>query len=59
MKLKDDPAVERIRETRHHISEEQGHDPQKVVDYYVALQQQYDGRLLEKSDEQRAAPVEV
>jgi hypothetical protein len=59
MSLKDDPTVERIREARHRISEEQGHDPQRVVNYYVELQKQYERRLLEKADEQQDEPVEA
>jgi hypothetical protein len=36
-----DEAIEQIREIRHTISEEHGHDPQKLVDYYIELQKQY------------------
>lgn len=36
-----DEAIGQIRETRHRISEEYGHDPQKLVDYYIELQKQY------------------
>jgi uncharacterized protein with NRDE domain len=45
MQLKDDPAITEIRETRHKISEEFGHDPQRIVAYYMELQR--------KEEEQR------
>jgi hypothetical protein len=45
MQLKDDPTIAGIRETRHHISEEFGHDPQRIVEYYIELQK--------KEEEQR------
>lgn len=38
MQLKDDPTLASIRETRHKISEECGHDPQRIVEYYLELQ---------------------
>jgi hypothetical protein len=40
MQLKDDPAIAEIRATRHKISEEFGHDPQRVINHYIQLQQQ-------------------
>lgn len=43
----DDAVIASIRETRHQISEEHGHDPQKIVAYYMELQKQYQKRLLE------------
>ena len=42
-----DPTIARIREARHRISEKCGHDPRKLVDYYLALQEeQYADRLV-------------
>jgi hypothetical protein len=43
--MKDDPAIRRIRETRHEISAECKHDPQKLVAYYLKRQHE---RLEEK-----------
>jgi len=43
----DDAVISSIRKARHQISEEQAHDPQKVVAYYLELQKQYSERLLE------------
>ncbi len=36
--MKDDPTITRIREARHRISEKCGHEPRKVVKYYLDLQ---------------------
>ncbi len=44
MKQEPDPAIERIREVRHRISEEHGHDPQRIVEYYLELQKKYQPR---------------
>ncbi len=50
--MKDDPTISRIREARHRISEQCGHDPKVLVEYYVKLQQQHRDRLVptEKSE---------
>lgn len=53
--LKDDPAIKRIREVRHRISQEQGHDPQKLVNYYIELQKQY--QLTDSAKEQQDVVV--
>ncbi|WP_446877704.1 hypothetical protein [Phormidesmis sp. 146-33] len=36
-----DEAITQIRRVRHTISQEHGHDPQKLVNYYIELQKQY------------------
>jgi hypothetical protein len=41
-----DPVVDEIREVRHRISERFGHDPARLVAYYVELQEQYRDRLI-------------
>lgn len=43
-----DPTVERIRQIRHKISAECGHDPKKLVKYYTKYQQKFSGRLIRK-----------
>lgn len=52
MKAKDDPTIKRIREARHQISEECGHDPQKIVNYYAKLQEKYPDRIISDSEEE-------
>ena len=39
MKEQADPTLERIRQVRHEISAEFDHDPQKLVEYYMQLQE--------------------
>jgi hypothetical protein len=59
MKQKDDPTIDRIRETRHRISETHGHDPQKIVEYYIELQKKYQRRFLEDTEEADSEPVKA
>ncbi len=44
-------AIIQIREVRHIISEEHGHDPQRLVSYYIELQKQYP-QLAQLQDDQ-------
>jgi hypothetical protein len=41
-----DVTITRIREVRHRISEQYGHDPQKLVRHYIELQKKFSERLL-------------
>jgi hypothetical protein len=45
MIVKEDIAIEHIREVRHQISVEFGHDPKKLVDHYIELQKRYKDRM--------------
>ncbi|HEY9798996.1 MAG TPA: hypothetical protein V6D25_01455 [Leptolyngbyaceae cyanobacterium] len=38
---KKDEAINQIRKIRHLISQENGHNPQTLVNYYIELQKQY------------------
>lgn len=58
MMLNDDPAIERIREVRYRISERCGHDPQKLVNYYIELQKKYQLQHLDDVKEELAEPVQ-
>jgi hypothetical protein len=46
MKTQNDPTLDRIRRVRHEISAECGHDPYKLVEYYIGLQEQHRDRLV-------------
>lgn len=35
----EDPGIEWIRRIRHRISEECGHDPHRLVEYYMQLEE--------------------
>ena len=46
--MQDDPAIAQVREVRHRISQQHAHDPKKLVEYYLQLQEKYKDRLLEQ-----------
>lgn len=41
-----DPVIDEVRKVRHRISEECGHDPERLVAYYLELQKQFRDRLI-------------
>ncbi|GBF78871.1 hypothetical protein [Aphanothece sacrum] len=41
MIIPDDPAIQIIRDVRHQISENNAHEPKKLINYYLELQKQY------------------
>ena len=41
-----DPLIDEIHSVRHQISEEVGHDPAKLIQYYMKLQERYKDRLV-------------
>lgn len=45
--MKDDPTIARIRAVRHQISEQYQHDIQRIIDHYIAREQQHQSRFLE------------
>jgi len=44
MKQTSDLTIEQIREARQRISAAQGHDAEKLVNYYIELQKKYQQR---------------
>jgi hypothetical protein len=42
-------VIDEIREVRHRISERFDHDPERLVAYYMELQQRYADRLIDSS----------
>jgi hypothetical protein len=50
-----DPTIDEIREVRHRISENVGHDPERLVAYYMRLQEQYRDRLIETVESEETA----
>jgi len=50
-----DPILDRIREVRHQISAEFGHDPKRLVAYYADMEKEFSGRFTED----RPASTEV
>jgi hypothetical protein len=58
--IPNDPVIDEIRNARHAISASCGHDPDKLVAYYLELQKKYQDRMIEvdklvKDDENPAA----
>ncbi len=43
--MMNEPTLTRIRKARHRISAQCGHDPQKLVQYYMELQEQSQHKL--------------
>jgi hypothetical protein len=45
--MQPDPIIDEIRDVRHRISEEFGHDPEKLVEHYMELEKtKYADRLV-------------
>ena len=59
MVQKTDPVIDEIREVRHRISARFGHDPERLVAYYMEFQEKYRDRLIagpsKERDDQSAA----
>lgn len=51
--MKDDPTINRIREARHRISAACDHDPRKLVKYFMELQKRHEGRLIQKTPDEK------
>ncbi len=43
-----DPVIDEIREVRRRISARCGHDPARLVAYYIELQQRHRDRLIDR-----------
>jgi hypothetical protein len=46
--MKDDPTIKAVRDARHRISAEFGHDPRKLVEHYRQLQKRHRDRFVSK-----------
>lgn len=51
-----DPVIDEVRKVRHQISERFGHDPSKLVAYYMEMQKQYEDRLM-TTERERTLPT--
>ena len=49
-----DPVIDEVREVRHRISERVGHDPARLVAYYMELQKQFSSRLVRATETEEA-----
>ncbi|MFN6498087.1 MAG: hypothetical protein RMX65_013915 [Nostoc sp. DedQUE01] len=50
---KNDEAISQIRKIRHIISQENEHNPDKLVNYYIELQKQYPHLIQYKEQHQK------
>jgi len=53
--MQDDPAIAPVREVRHRISQQYGHDPKKLIEYYIQLQEKHKDRLLQEAQRKKPA----
>lgn len=53
--MRPDPVIDEIRRIRHQISAEHDHDPRKLVEHYMKLQEQYRDRLIHSRKRPREA----
>ena len=47
--MKKDPAIEKIRKTRHQISQKYGHDTRALIAHYRSLETKYADRMVRES----------
>jgi predicted ABC-class ATPase len=47
--MKEDPAIQAVRDARQKISESVGHDPQKLIEYYQQRQERQRDRLVSRN----------
>ena len=47
--MQPDSPIARVRKARHSISEKCGHDPKRLVEHYMKLQEQHRDRLVEST----------
>jgi len=53
-----DSPFEAIREARRRISEQCGHDPKRLVEYYMKLQERHKDRLVSSTEPQHKDKAE-
>ena len=51
-----DPTIDQIREIRHRISQEHGHDPDRLVAYYAELDKGLGDRLMSRREATELRP---
>jgi len=51
----DDPVIDELRRVRHDISARFGHDPERLVEYYIQIQMQYESRLVTRPENDNGA----
>ncbi len=59
MSTEKDIAIERVREVRHRISAQFGHDTKRLIDHYIELQKKYTDRLEPVTNRDKTETAEV
>lgn len=54
--MKDDPAIEMVREVRRQISERFGHDTRALVEHYRELEKRYADRMVRPEERKPCVP---
>jgi hypothetical protein len=54
-----DPVIEEIREVRHRISARFGHDPERLLEHYLEMQEEYRERFGEGPKTQDPLPQDA
>jgi|CXWL01.1.fsa_nt_gi hypothetical protein len=52
-----DSAIDRVREVRHKISAQFGHDTRRLIDHYIEKQKKYADRFEKSAPESKPAEV--
>ena len=52
-----DPAIDEIRQIRHEMSAEAGHDPLRLIEIILQVQERHKDRLLAGGDQPSAPPA--
>ncbi len=55
--MPEDQVIARIREARHQISEECGHDARRLVDYYKELQKRHKDRIWREDERKESTDL--
>ncbi len=55
--MQEDQVIARIREARHQISEECGHDARRLVDYYKELQKRHKDRIWREDERKESTDL--
>lgn len=55
--MKSDPVIDRVRKIRHKISEKFQHDPNKIIKYYIDMQNIHPKKLIKLNKKKTNASV--
>jgi hypothetical protein len=56
--MSDDPVIDAVREARHRISAKFDHDPRKLVEHYIRLQERHRERIAPPAEQAKKPPID-